>query len=180
MPAPMQPTAALRPPTSGPAALPAATPTSQPDLSDAGQAVEATEAGDAGEAGEAATGDVLDTAAQRAEDRNEVRLVGRVSGAPERRSLPSGDELVSMRLVVSRRPTGVDTLDISVGPAPPPGARRREGQVGRRLLATAERLEPGDRVEVRGSLRRRWWGTGGVRQSRVEVRAEQVTPPVDL
>jgi single-strand DNA-binding protein len=118
----------------------------------------------------------IDTALVLAEDRNEVRLVGRVSGAPERRSLPSGDELVSLRVVVSRRPSGVDTLDVAVGPAPPSGARPREGQVGRRLLASAERLEPGDRVEVRGSLRRRWWGSGRVRQSRVEVRAEEVAP----
>jgi hypothetical protein len=38
------------------------------------------------------------------EDLNEVRLVGRVSGRPERRTLPSGDQLVSLRLVVRRQP----------------------------------------------------------------------------
>jgi single-strand DNA-binding protein len=158
MPTPMPPTAAAPSSTARPTAPPAT-------------------AAPAGEPGEAGAGvDAIETADVLAEDRNEVRLVGRVSGAPERRSLPSGDELVSLRVVVGRRPSGVDTLDVAVGPAPPSGARPREGQVGRRLLASAERLEPGDRVEVRGSLRRRWWGTGGVRQSRVEVRAEELVP----
>jgi single-strand DNA-binding protein len=158
MPTPMPPTAAAPSSTARPTAPPAT-------------------AAPAGELGEAGAGvDAIETADVLAEDRNEVRLVGRVSGAPERRSLPSGDELVSLRVVVGRRPSGVDTLDVAVGPAPPSGARPREGQVGRRLLASAERLEPGDRVEVRGSLRRRWWGTGGVRQSRVEVRAEELVP----
>jgi single-strand DNA-binding protein len=159
MPAPMQPSAAVTPPTSRPATSPPMTTTPERDAPEA----------------EAVVHD-LDTAEGPVADRNEVRLVGRVSGAPERRSLPSGDELVSLRVVVSRHPSGVDTLDVAVGPAPPSGARPRDGQVGRRLLASAERLEPGDRVEVRGSLRRRWWGTGGVRQSRVEVRAEELAP----
>jgi single-strand DNA-binding protein len=110
-------------------------------------------------------------------DRNAVLLVGRVSGAPERRSLPSGDELVGFRLVVRRAADGdegVDTLDVAVGPAPAPGRRPSAGQVGRRLLADAERLEDGARVEVLGELRRRWWGSGRVRQSRVEVRAHAI------
>jgi single-strand DNA-binding protein len=111
-------------------------------------------------------------------DRNEVLLAGRVSGAPERRALPSGDELVGFRLVVRRAADGgdgVDTLDVAVGPAPAPGRRPSAGQVGRRLLADAERLEDGALVEVIGELRRRWWGSsGGVRQSRVEVRARSI------
>jgi single-strand DNA-binding protein len=159
MPAPTQPSAAVTPPTTRPVTSPPLTTTPEGEASET-----------------AAVARDLATAAGPVADRNEVRLVGRVSGAPERRSLPSGDELVSLRVVVSRRPSGVDTLEVAVGPAPPSGVRPRDGQVGRRLLASAERLEPGDRVEVRGSLRRRWWGTGGVRQSRVEVRAEQLVP----
>jgi single-strand DNA-binding protein len=113
------------------------------------------------------------------DDRNEVHLIGRVSGRPERRTLPSGDELVALRVVVRRPASGVDTLDVAVGPAPPAGARRRAGQVGRRLLATADRLEDGERIEVTGALRRRWWGSGGGRQSRVEVRAGTLTRAPD-
>lgn len=56
------------------------------------------------------------------EPRNEVLLVGRVSGEPEERELPSGDVLVTWRVVVDRpaprrpppegvRLTTVDTLD---------------------------------------------------------------------
>jgi single-strand DNA-binding protein len=108
------------------------------------------------------------------EDLNEVRLVGRVSGRPERRTLPSGDEIVSLRVVVRRPGTGVDTFDVAVGPAPPSGGRPRGSQVGRRLLAAAERVGDGERVAVTGTLRRRWWGGGGARQSRVEVRADTI------
>lgn len=109
------------------------------------------------------------------DDANLVRLSGRVSGTPERRTLPSGDEVVAVRLVV-RRPDGtVDTLPVRVGPAPPRGRRPREGQTGRRLLAAAAALQPDDRVEVEGCLRRRWWNAGTTRQSRIEVEAHQLT-----
>ena len=105
------------------------------------------------------------------QDVNAVRLRGRVSGVPERRVLPSGDEVVALRLVVRREDeTTVDTIDVSVGPAPAAGTRRSAGQVGRRLLAAAERLVPDQRIEVVGQLRRRWWEAGGARRSRLEVR----------
>ena len=48
---------------------------------------------------------------------NEVRLVGRLSGAPEDRVLPSGDRLTTFRVVVDRSPRRgatrreVDTID---------------------------------------------------------------------
>jgi single-strand DNA-binding protein len=109
-------------------------------------------------------------------DRNEVQLVGRVSSPPTRRTLPSGDEVVQLRVVVRRAHEGVDTLDVTVGPAPPSGARRRPGQTGRRLLGAAEQVADGARVRIEGELRRRWWGSGRVRQSRVEVRAHHVVP----
>jgi single-strand DNA-binding protein len=107
-------------------------------------------------------------------DRNEVRLTGRVSGPPERRALPSGDEVVRFRLVVRRDDGASDTVPIQVGPAPGPGGRRRPGQSGRRALAGAERLRPGSRVAVHGRLRRRWWEAGGARRSRLEVVADEV------
>ncbi|MEX1179179.1 MAG: hypothetical protein WEB09_12030 [Nitriliruptor sp.] len=108
-------------------------------------------------------------------DANLVRLRGRISTAPERRVLPSGDEVVALRVVV-RRPGGdtVDALDVSVGPGPAPGRRPTAGQVGRRVLAAAERLELDARVEVVGELQRRWWQAGGARRSRLEVRATEV------
>ena len=99
--------------------------------------------------------------------RNEVVLVGRVSGAPEERTLPSGDALVSWRVVVDRpalrrpppgvRPTTVDTVDCVAWSA----ASRR----------TARGLADGDVVAVEGALRRRFWrgGTGALSRTEVEV-----------
>jgi single-strand DNA-binding protein len=96
-----------------------------------------------------------------AEPVNEVRLVGRVSNAPERRELPSGDQLVSFRLVVDR----------------PEDARRGRQRVdvlecvawGRREQRTVTRWDAGDTVEVTGRIRRRFFSTGGGTGSRVEV-----------
>lgn len=105
---------------------------------------------------------------------NEVRLVGRLAVAPVQKDLPSGDALVSFRLVVerdakarrsaanggsSRSPT-VDTLDCS--------AWRRDVQ---RILA---RAAPGEVLEVSGALRRRFWRTGAGAASRSEVEVLRV------
>jgi single-strand DNA-binding protein len=96
---------------------------------------------------------------------NEVRLSGTVSGDPERRVLPSGDELCVVRVVVPRvtvraRPDGgrgqsVDVLDCCAWEARP---RRAVGG-----------WRPGDQVEVSGALRRRFYRAGGTTASRVEV-----------
>lgn len=107
---------------------------------------------------------------------NEARLVGRLSGAPERRTLPSGDEVVSLRVVVPRPGGGSDTLPVQFGPAPAAGRRRGIGQVGRRALGAVDRLEDGTRIEVVGAVRRRWWGGPDGRRSRIEVLAELVRP----
>lgn len=88
-------------------------------------------------------------------DNNVVRLVGRVSAAAQVKTLPSGDEVVSFRLIV-RRPASalrrskqlVDTIECSVWAA----------RLQRRVL----RLEPGAEVMVMGALRRRFSrGSGG-------------------
>lgn len=103
--------------------------------------------------------------------RNEVVLVGRVSGEPRERELPSGDALVSWRLVVPRpaprrpppdgvRPPTIDTLDCVVWTA----ALRR----------TARALSDGDVVAVEGALRRRFWRAGAAPASRCEVEVSAV------
>jgi single-strand DNA-binding protein len=110
------------------------------------------------------------------EQHNEVRLQGRVSGTPERRRLPSGDEVVQLRVVLTR-PDGVtDTIPVQVGPAPGRGRRARSGQTGRRALNAAQRLPPGTWVAVDGRLQRRWWQAGGGRRSRIEVVATVLAP----
>lgn len=101
-----------------------------------------------------------------AESVNEVHLSGRVSGQPRRRVLPSGDTMVSVRLVVSRpvrrrraRAATVDTLDCVAWLARPRGV--------------LERLRPEDSVVVSGSLRRRFWRGENGPMSKVEVEVLQ-------
>lgn len=116
--------------------------------------------------GASATQEPGDAAGPVLEVRNEVHLLGRVSGAPEERELPSGDALVAWRVVVERpvpkrplpagvrRPT-VDALDCVAWSA----AVRR----------TARGLRDGDVVAVEGALRRRFWRAGATAVSRTEV-----------
>lgn len=104
-------------------------------------------------------------------DRNEVVLAGRLSGAPERRELPSGDLLVSFRLVVRRppprkapkagvpRPPTIDTIDCVTWSA----------DVRRAVKSWAK----DDVVEVTGALRRRFWRAGAGPVSRTEVEVSQ-------
>ncbi|GGK75862.1 single-stranded DNA-binding protein [Ornithinimicrobium pekingense] len=103
---------------------------------------------------------------------NEVHLVGRVSGEPAVRSMPSGDELVQLRVVVPRpvrrgetrhqegARTQVDTIDVACWQA--------------RVRRTAARLPDGQGVEVTGSLRRRFFATATGRASRYEVDAKSL------
>jgi single-strand DNA-binding protein len=92
---------------------------------------------------------------------NEVTLVGRMSQPAEEQVLPSGTALWKFRVIVGRPPsdvskTTVDSLDCVVWAKRP--ARAVAG------------WRSGDVVEVRGSLRRRFFSpaTGG-RVSRCEV-----------
>jgi len=100
-----------------------------------------------------------------AEWANEVRLVGKVSGEASERELPSGDRLVQLRVVVPRpsRPEGgegaatVDTIDVACWTG--------------RVRQVAGRVAVGERVEVVGALRRRFFRSGGATASRYEVEA---------
>lgn len=96
--------------------------------------------------------------------RNELLLRGRLAADPEPRTLPSGDEVVTFRLIVrrdarsragSRTEATVDTIDCTVW--------RKD------LRRNAGAWRGGDVVEVGGALRRRFWrGAGGV-ASRYDV-----------
>lgn len=102
-----------------------------------------------------------------AESANDVTLIGRIAGAAERQ-LPSGDALVTFRVIVDRPkrdrgPSGrvrVDAVECSA----------RTVTLGRRVMATAE----GAVVEVRGSLRRRFWRGPAGPTSVVEVEARSL------
>ena len=90
---------------------------------------------------------------------NEVRLVGRVSQAPEERVLPSGDVLWTFRVVVPRPASSgrsmVDAIECAAW-----------SSRARRSVAS---WQPDDVVEVSGAVRRRFFRTGGGAASRVEV-----------
>jgi single-strand DNA-binding protein len=99
---------------------------------------------------------------------NEVRLVGRLSADPQERELPSGDQVVQLRVVVPREPGSgggggagrVDTIDVACWSA--------------RTRRTSGRLHRGDVVEVAGVLRRRFFRAGAATVSRYEVEAGRV------
>ena len=92
--------------------------------------------------------------------RNEVLLVGRVTGEPETRRLPSGDEITTWRLIVTRaepddgRPQQ-DTLDCTAWTA--------------RTRKAASAWQAGDVLEVEGAIRRRFWKTAAALASRCEI-----------
>ncbi|MGH3095039.1 MAG: single-stranded DNA-binding protein [Streptosporangiales bacterium] len=104
-------------------------------------------------------------------DRNDVALRGRLAAAAEVRELPSGDAVATFRLIVGRDPRDgptradgkrgatVDTLDCSAWRSP---ARRQ-----------VVRWQPGDVVEVEGSLRRRFYRAAGAPVSRWDVLVRQ-------
>jgi single-strand DNA-binding protein len=98
------------------------------------------------------------------EHSNEVHLVGRLSAVPVSRVLPSGDLVVTFRVVVARERTNraptarsatVDTIDCAAWTK---AAQR-----------SVRSWEPGDVVEVRGALRRRFWRSPHGPSSRSEV-----------
>ena len=106
--------------------------------------------------------------------RNEVVLWGRLAAPAVERTMPSGDVIVTLRLVIPRRggPTRrrgatdevrratVDTIDVVCWTA-----------VTRRA---ALRLDSGEAIEVEGALRRRFFGAASGRQSRYDVEATVV------
>jgi single-strand DNA-binding protein len=92
---------------------------------------------------------------------NEVTLVGRMSQAAERQELPSGSELWKFRVIVARPPSPasrvtVDALDCVAW--------------AKRPARAVAKWHAGDLVEVKGSLRRRFFTpAAGGRVSRCEV-----------
>lgn len=99
---------------------------------------------------------------------NEVVLRGRVAAPADERELPSGDTIVTARLIVDRDSAAlgrssqrVDTIDCVAWL--------------RRVQRSMRGWEQGERVEVTGAIRRRFFrgATGPV--SRVEVEIRTVT-----
>ena len=96
---------------------------------------------------------------------NEVRLVGRVTSLAVEKELPSGDKVVEFRVVIGREKLRngkkeVDSLDIAAWSAK---ARR---------AALAVKIDTW--VEVKGSVRRRFWRAPTGLASRWQVEASEV------
>jgi len=96
---------------------------------------------------------------------NEVRLVGRVTSLAVEKELPSGDKVVEFRVVIGREKLRngkkeVDSLDIA---AWSDKARR---------AALAVKIDTW--VEVKGSVRRRFWRAPTGLASRWQVEASEV------
>jgi single-strand DNA-binding protein len=102
----------------------------------------------------------VSTSEERAD--NEVRLVGRVSGCPVEKVMPSGDRLWTFRVVVARSADAAGRQRVDALECVAWGARVRRSVASWR---------DGDRVEIAGELRRRFYRAGGATVSRVEVEA---------
>lgn len=95
--------------------------------------------------------------------RNAVSLAGRVSSTPVERELPSGDRVVTFRVVLARERTPMtaksrqpsDWVDCAAW-----GARARRSAAG---------WQVGDLVELEGALRRRFFRDSGGASTRLEV-----------
>ena len=102
--------------------------------------------------------------------RNHVHLMGRVAAAPVERELPSGDSVVTVRLIIDRDTnaatrTGqrVDTIDCVAWVA--------------RVQRSIRRWQAGDEVEVSGALRRRFYRVADGPRSRFEVEISSARRP---
>jgi len=96
---------------------------------------------------------------------NEVRLVGRVTSLAVEKELPSGDKVVEFRVVIGREKIRngkkeVDSLDIAAWSAKA------------RKAALAVKIDTW--VEVKGSVRRRFWRAPTGLASRWQVEASEV------
>lgn len=97
---------------------------------------------------------------------NEIRLVGRLAADPVRRELPSGDTVVTFRLVVDRAPVAANTRQRT------PTVDTLECAAWTKSVQRSLRTcMAGDVLEVEGALRRRFWrsASGAASRSEVEV-----------
>ena len=104
------------------------------------------------------------------EPTNEVFLRGRVSSTSDERELPSGDKVVEFRLVIGRsngesntssKRKQVDTLDMAAW--------------SYKSRSAALKLKVDDWVEIRGSVRRRFWQAPSGLASRWQVEVMRIT-----
>ena len=91
---------------------------------------------------------------------NVVILVGRLARPAERRELPSGDVLVAYQVTVASAGSRAESVPVVWFDAP----------------ASAADRDVDEAVVVVGRVRRRFFRSGGLTQSRTEVVADTVVP----
>lgn len=98
---------------------------------------------------------------------NHVSVAGRVSQSAKIKTLPSGDQLATFRIIVDRPAAAlrrskqkVDTFDCAAWTA--------------KLRRKVETLQPGQPVLVTGQLRRRFTRVGGVPASFVTIEINEL------
>ena len=104
-------------------------------------------------------------AAQSHQPKNEVFLVGRVTSLAVEKLLPSGDRVVEFRVVIGREKSRgskkeVDSLDIAAW-----SSRTRKAALSLKIDTL---------VEIKGSVRRRFWRAPTGLASRWQVEASEV------
>ena len=102
---------------------------------------------------------------QSHEPKNEVNLVGRVTSLAVEKMLPSGDRVVEFRLVIGRDKSRgskkeVDSLDIAAW-----SSKTRKAALSLKIDTW---------VEIKGSVRRRFWRAPTGLASRWQVEASEV------
>lgn len=103
--------------------------------------------------------------AQSHKPKNEVNLVGRVTSLAVEKMLPSGDRVVEFRLVIGRDKSRgskkeVDSLDIAAW-----SSKTRKAALSLKIDTW---------VEIKGSVRRRFWRAPTGLASRWQVEASEV------
>lgn len=101
---------------------------------------------------------------------NEVHIVGRMADDPVVRTLPSGDEIVTVRIVVNRPPPDPDSG--SRGSVDTVTCTAWVGDVRRWFLGSSA----GDVVEIHGALRRRFWRNASGLNNTYEVEVTSAGP----
>ena len=91
---------------------------------------------------------------------NVTVVTGHVARPPERRTLPTGEEVVSCDVKVVHTDDRAELVPVAWPSAP----------------RSADELAPGEAVLVVGRVRRRFFRAGGSTQSRTEVSATAVVP----
>ena len=102
---------------------------------------------------------------QHHQPKNEVQLVGRVTSLAVEKLLPSGDRVVEFRVVIGREKSRgskkeVDSLDIAAWSS--------------KTRRAALSLKVDTWVEIKGSVRRRFWRAPTGLASRWQVEASEV------